>query len=87
MLPLLAEDLMGYEQKPRSSESFSKAIEVGEEYTVNITSIDKKGDGIARIQRFVIFVKNGKVGQNKKIKITSVGTYTGGTRQVNAVIV
>lgn len=87
MQPLSAEVLMGYEQKQRSSESFSKAIEVGKEYTANITSIDKKGDGIARIQRFVIFVKNGKVGQNKKIKITSVGAYIGGTRQVNAVIV
>jgi predicted RNA-binding protein with TRAM domain len=84
--PLPAEVLMGYEQKSKTG-NFSKSIEVGKEYTVNITSIDKKGDGIARIQRFVIFVKNGKVGQNIKIKITSIGTYTEGTRQVNATMV
>jgi tRNA/tmRNA/rRNA uracil-C5-methylase (TrmA/RlmC/RlmD family) len=35
--------------------------------------LSRKGDGIARIQRFVIFVKNGKVGQNTKIKIIQVG--------------
>ena len=31
----------------------------------------RKGDGIARIQGFVIFVKDGKVGQNAKIRVTS----------------
>ena len=87
MQPLLAEDLMGYEQKSRSTGGFSIPVEVGKEYMVNITDTGRGGDGIARISGFVIFVKNGKVGQNKKIKITSVGTYTGGTRQVNAVIV
>jgi len=40
---------------------------------VQITELSRKGDGIARIQRFVIFVKNGKVGQNTKIKIIQVG--------------
>jgi predicted RNA-binding protein with TRAM domain len=31
------------------------------------------GDGIAKIQGFVIFVKNGKVGDKVKVKVTSVG--------------
>jgi predicted RNA-binding protein with TRAM domain len=31
------------------------------------------GDGVARIQGFVIFVKNGKVGDRVNIKVTSVG--------------
>jgi predicted RNA-binding protein with TRAM domain len=50
-----------------------KPVEVGKEYDVQITELSRKGDGIARIQRFVIFVKNGKVGQNTKIKIIQVG--------------
>jgi len=50
-----------------------KPVEVGKEYDVQITELSRKGDGIARIQRFVIFVKNGKVGQNTKIKVLQVG--------------
>ena len=37
------------------------------------TEVSRKGDGIARIQGFVIFVKNGKVGQNAKIRVVQVG--------------
>jgi predicted RNA-binding protein with TRAM domain len=48
-------------------------VETGKEYDVQITEISRKGDGIARIQGFVIFVKNGKVGQNAKIRVIQVG--------------
>jgi predicted RNA-binding protein with TRAM domain len=48
-------------------------VETGKEYDVQITEISRKGDGIARIQGFVIFVKNGKVGQNAKIRVVQVG--------------
>jgi predicted RNA-binding protein with TRAM domain len=47
-----------------------KQIEVGEEYEVDITGISRQGDGIARIQGFLIFVKGGKVGEQVKIMIT-----------------
>ena len=57
----------------RTYNSGPKPVEVGKEYDVQITELSRKGDGIARIQRFVIFVKNGKVGQNTKIKIIQVG--------------
>ena len=50
-----------------------KPVETGKEYDVSITEISRKGDGIARVEGFVIFVKDGKVGQNAKIKITQVG--------------
>jgi predicted RNA-binding protein with TRAM domain len=33
-----------------------KPVETGREYDVQITEISRKGDGIARIQGFVIFV-------------------------------
>ncbi|MDE1765050.1 MAG: TRAM domain-containing protein [Thaumarchaeota archaeon] len=50
-----------------------KPVETGKEYDVSITEISRKGDGIARVEGFVIFVKNGKSGQNAKVKVTEVG--------------
>jgi predicted RNA-binding protein with TRAM domain len=56
------------------SNSYSKPVEAGKEYTVDIIATGKSGDGIAKIRSFVIFVKNTKVGdKNIKIKIDSVG--------------
>jgi predicted RNA-binding protein with TRAM domain len=58
----------------RRNENFGpKPVETGKEYDVQITEVSRKGDGIARIQGFVIFVKNGKVGQNAKIRVVQVG--------------
>lgn len=53
--------------------SSPKPVEMGKEYEVEITEISNRGDGIARVQGFVIFVAGGKVGQNVKIRITSIG--------------
>jgi len=58
----------------RRNDNFGpKPVEAGKEYDVQITEISRKGDGIARIQGFVIFVKDGKVGQNVKIRVSQVG--------------
>ena len=50
-----------------------KPVEIGKEYDVQVTERSDRGDGVARIQGFVIFVKNGKVGDKVKVKVTSVG--------------
>jgi predicted RNA-binding protein with TRAM domain len=50
-----------------------KPVETGKEYDVQITETSRQGDGIARVQGYVIFVKGGKVSQNSKIKVTNVG--------------
>lgn len=50
----------------------TKPVEVGGTYEVNITEISSKGDGIARIQGFIIFVENGKVQNKIKVKVTEV---------------
>jgi predicted RNA-binding protein with TRAM domain len=50
-----------------------KPVEIGKEYIVDITEISRLGDGVARVQGFVVFVKNGKIGQNVKVKVTYVG--------------
>ena len=50
-----------------------KPVEAGKEYDLEITETSRQGDGIARVQGFVIFVKNAKVGQKVKAKIINVG--------------
>jgi predicted RNA-binding protein with TRAM domain len=49
---------------------------MGKEYAVDITEMSRQGEGIARIQGFVIFVANAKLGDHVKIKITRIGGVT-----------
>jgi predicted RNA-binding protein with TRAM domain len=53
----------------------SKPVELGNEYDIEITDRGKSGttDGIAKIQGLVIFVKEGKVGDRVRVKITAIG--------------
>ncbi|MFN2434316.1 MAG: TRAM domain-containing protein [Nitrososphaeraceae archaeon] len=50
----------------------TKPVEVGKIYVVDITEITGKGDGIARVQGFIIFIENGKVGNKIKVMVTEV---------------
>jgi predicted RNA-binding protein with TRAM domain len=52
--------------------SFKKPVEVGKEYNVTISDTSRRGEGIAKIDGFVIFVAGGKQGQSVRIKITQV---------------
>jgi len=47
-------------------------VEVGKEYDVRIEDIAREGDGIARVEGFVIFVPQTKVGEQVKIQIDKV---------------
>ena len=49
-----------------------KPVKVGEEYDVEITEIGSKGDGIARIKNFVVFIPGSKKGDKKHIRIKEV---------------
>ena len=55
------------------SGSSPKPVEMGKEYEVEVSEISNRGDGIARVQGFVIFVPGAKAGQKTKIRITSIG--------------
>jgi predicted RNA-binding protein with TRAM domain len=50
-----------------------KPVESGKEYDVQVTEISRKGDGVARVQGFIIFVKGGRVGQKTRVRVTHVG--------------
>jgi predicted RNA-binding protein with TRAM domain len=57
----------------KNMNSYSKPVEMGKEYTVDITDTGTDGEGITRIGGLIIFVKNTKVGdKNIKIKINTV---------------
>ena len=47
-------------------------VKVGESYDVSIDDIAKEGDGIARVEGFVIFVPQTKVGDKVKITVNKV---------------
>lgn len=54
------------------SGSFNKPVEVGKEYNVTISDTSRRGDGIAKVDGFVVFVPGTKLGQNVRIKVTQV---------------
>ena len=67
----------------RPTNSTISPVQIGNEYTVDITDTGRAGDGITKIEGLVIFVRNAKAGdKNVKIKINSVGS-----RHANATVV
>ena len=58
----------------RSANTGPKPVEEGKEYQVNIKEISRRGEGIARIEGFVVFVPNTKAGDHVKVKVTTVSS-------------
>lgn len=52
--------------------SFSPPVQVGEEVDVRIEAVGEKGDGVARVKGFVLFVPQTKEGEQCKIRVTKV---------------
>ncbi|MDL2270786.1 TRAM domain-containing protein [Methanobrevibacter sp. OttesenSCG-928-I08] len=50
----------------------SAPVEEGKEYDVKIESEGKSGDGIAKVEDFVIFVPGTEIGQEVKVRVTAV---------------
>jgi predicted RNA-binding protein with TRAM domain len=73
---LIAEDgedlFRGQEGSSGGGSDPTAPIEIGKEYDVNIEDIAREGDGIARVEGFVIFVADAKVGDAAKIQIDKV---------------
>ena len=47
-------------------------VSEGQTLDVDVTEISRRGDGIAKVEGFVIFVPNTKAGDHVTIKVTSV---------------
>jgi predicted RNA-binding protein with TRAM domain len=59
-------------EKPYKSFETPKPVSVGDEIDVEIESVGGQGDGIAKVNGFVVFVKGANKGERIKIKIADV---------------
>jgi predicted RNA-binding protein with TRAM domain len=48
-------------------------VSIGEEYKVKIEDVSRQGNGVAKIEGFVILVNNARPGDRVMIRITKVG--------------
>jgi predicted RNA-binding protein with TRAM domain len=66
---------MTYSYTPTRESMFDREapVELGQEYEGKIEDISRRGDGVAKIKGFVIFVPNVEKGEHVKFKITKVG--------------
>jgi predicted RNA-binding protein with TRAM domain len=65
---------MSYRFESRKPEfNVKKIVELDKEYEAEIEDTSTRGDGIAKIEGFIIFVPNTKKGEHAKFKITRVG--------------
>jgi predicted RNA-binding protein with TRAM domain len=63
-----------YEGRRGHGKGFKRyPVEMEKEYEVDITEMSRQGEGITKIQGFVILVANAKLGDHVKIKITRIG--------------
>jgi len=51
-----------------------KPVKIGEEYDVKITDVGARGDGITKIENFIVFVTGTKKGESCRIKIKEVSS-------------
>jgi len=47
-------------------------VKEGDEVDVTIEAVGEKGDGVAKVQGFVLFVANTQTGDNVKVRVTRV---------------
>ncbi|MHB8567668.1 MAG: TRAM domain-containing protein [Nitrososphaerales archaeon] len=57
----------------RNDSSGVKPVELGKEYKVRIIDRSERGEGVARIEGFIVFIKGAKPGEELNVKITNVG--------------
>ncbi len=68
-----SEQQEGYKGRRFPSTYFrAKPVKVGEEIDVTISEVSRRGDGMTRVQGYVIFVPNTKQGDSVKIRITQI---------------
>ncbi|MBI3588563.1 TRAM domain-containing protein [Candidatus Micrarchaeota archaeon] len=54
------------------SGGFEKPVKEGQEYDVTIEAVGAKGDGVCKVNNFVVFVPGVQAGQKLHIRVTKV---------------
>ncbi len=63
----------GFQVKARFAPRNPAPLNKGEQYEVTITALSRRGQGVARLKGFVVFVPNTNVGQRVTIRIAVIG--------------
>lgn len=61
------------EEEDEEKPDFDKPVSEGDVVELEVEDLGSKGDGIARVEGFVVFVPGGEVGKKYNVEITSVG--------------
>lgn len=61
------------DQEEEDDQDYDKPVSEGDIVEVEIDDLGSKGDGIARVEGFVVFVPGGEVGETYDVEVTSVG--------------
>jgi predicted RNA-binding protein with TRAM domain len=59
-------------ERPPTALFKEKPVKVGEEIDVTVSEVSRRGDGVARVQGFVIFIPSAKQGMQVKIRIKEI---------------
>ncbi len=62
----------GFGGRGGSDSGVPKPVKIGDELDVKIEAVAAKGDGIAKKDGFIIFIKDAKEGDSLKVRITEV---------------
>lgn len=65
---------MASRRRPFRERRFTpKPVNLGDELEVDVSEMSRRGDGLVRVQGFVIFIPGAKLREHIKIKIVKVG--------------
>jgi len=60
--------------KNKRGKGIDYPFEIGDEYEVDIEDMTPRGDGVAKIKGFPVFICNAKPKEHLKVKITDIGS-------------
>ncbi|MHC1564831.1 MAG: TRAM domain-containing protein [Candidatus Syntropharchaeales archaeon] len=68
---------MSFSDAPSGGYGRNAPIEEGDVLNVKVESIGREGDGIAKVEGFVVFVPQTKVGDEVQVRVTKVTSKVG----------